>query len=250
VKAAGKIRIGIGGWVYPPWRGTFYPPRLPQAQELQYASRRLTAIEINGTFYGAQKPASYRRWHDETPEDFVFSLKGPRYATHRRDFAGIGAVFDRFFSGGVLELGAKLGPILWQFPPAMRFEADTIAGFLAALPHEAAGPRLRHVVEVRHRSFANPDFFALLRRHRVALALVEDDNFPRFDEATGDIFYARLRRCAEAEDTGYPASALDAWAAMLRERSAADDRDCFLYFINGAKVRAPAAAQALLARLG
>jgi uncharacterized protein YecE (DUF72 family) len=250
VTAAGTIRVGIGGWIYAPWRGTFYPAGLPQAQELHYASRRLTAIEINGTFYGAQKPASYRRWHDETPEDFVFSLKGPRFVTYRRDFTGVNAALDRFFRGGVLELGDKLGPILWQFPPTMRFEEGAFAGFLEALPREVAGRALRHVVEVRHASFAAPAFFALLRRHRVAIALVDDDNFPRFDEPTGDVVYARLRRCAAEEPTGYPPQALDAWAAMLRERSAGGTRDCFLYFIDGAKLRAPAAAQALLDRLG
>jgi uncharacterized protein YecE (DUF72 family) len=242
-----KIRVGIGGWVYPPWRGTFYPPKLPQARELAHASRQVTAIEINGTFYGAQKPASFRRWHDETPEDFVFSVKGPRFATHRPDLAAAGPSIDRFFATGVLELRDKLGPILWQFAPWSRFEEAGFAAFLELLPRNVDGREIRHVVEVRHRSFTSPSFADLLRRHRVTVALVDDDNYPAFDGVAGDFVYARLRRCAEAEVTGYPADALDGWAERFQKHAA--QRDCFVYFINGAKVRAPAAAQALLQRL-
>jgi uncharacterized protein YecE (DUF72 family) len=246
---AANIRVGIGGWVYPPWRGVFYPPGLPQARELAHASRQVTAIEINGTFYGAQKPASFRRWHDETPEDFVFSVKGPRFATHRSDLSAAGPSIDRFFASGVLELRSKLGPILWQFAPWMPFDEAGFAAFLELLPHQLDGRAIRHVVEVRHRSFASGLFADLLRRHQVAVALVDDDNHPAFDEITADFVYARLRRCAEAEPTGYPPDALDSWAERLRGQSAEVRRDCFLYFINGAKVRAPAAAQALLQRL-
>ena len=242
-----KIRVGIGGWVYPPWRGTFYPPKLPQARELAYASRQVTAIEINGTFYGAQKPASFRRWHDETPEDFVFSVKGPRFATHRPDLAAAGPSIDRFFGSGVLELRDKLGPILWQFAPWSRFEEAGFAAFLGLLPRNVDGREIRHVVEVRHPSFTSPAFTDLLRRHRATVALVDDDNYPAFDEVTGDFVYVRLRRCSEAEAMGYPADALDGWADRFRAHGV--QRDCFIYFINGAKVRAPAAAQALLQRL-
>src|SRR6516165_1984996 len=174
-----KIRIGTGGWVYPPWRRLFYPPGLRQADELAHASRQLTAIEINGTFYGAQKPASFRRWYEETPEDFVFSLKGPRFATHRPDLASAGPTFDRFFSSGVLELRDKLGPILWQFPPNMRVDEDALAAFIE-----------------------------LLRRRGVAL--VVDDSHPDF-ETTANFIYAHLRRCTLEEPTGYPSDALDAW---------------------------------------
>src|SRR5438128_10782080 len=152
----GQIRVGIGGWVFPPWRGSFYPPGLPQAQELAHASRHLTAIEINGTFYGAQKPASYQKWHAETPDDFVFSLKGPRFVTHRTELASAGSALDNFFSRGVLELRDKLGPILWQFAPTKRFDEADFAGFLELLPHNIDGRRVRHVVEARHASFAAP----------------------------------------------------------------------------------------------
>ena len=152
------IRVGVGGWVFAPWRGTFYPPGLPQARELEYASRHLTAIEINGTFYGSQKPASFRRWRDETPDDFMFSLKGPRFATHRRDLREAGASIERFFTSGVLELGDKLGPVLWQFPGTKRFEPEDFGAFLKLLPPSIEGRSMRHVVEVSHASFAAPAF--------------------------------------------------------------------------------------------
>jgi uncharacterized protein YecE (DUF72 family) len=241
-----KIRVGIGGWVYPPWRGVFYPPGLTQARELAHASRQVTAIEINGTFYGAQKPASFRRWHDETPEDFIFSVKGPRFATHRSDLATAGPSIDRFFASGVLELRDKLGPVLWQFAPWLRFDETGFASFLELLPHRIEDRTLRHVVEIRHPSFASASFTDLLRRHQVAVALVDDDKYPALDEITADFVYARLRRCAEGEPTGYPPEALDGWAERFRRQGR---RDCFVYFIDGAKVRAPAAAQALLQRL-
>jgi uncharacterized protein YecE (DUF72 family) len=244
----GTIRVGIGGWVFAPWRGVFYPPGLVQARELSHASRQVTAIEINGTFYGAQKPASFRRWYDETPDGFVFSVKGPRFVTHRRDLATAGPSIDRFFSGGVLELGAKLGPILWQFAPFMRFEEAAFAAFLALLPRGINGRALRHVVEVRHPSFATPAFTELLRCHGIVVALVDDEKYPAITETTGDFVYARLRRCAPDEPTGYTPPALDDWAARAGEWCA-DGRDCFVYFINGAKIRAPAAAVSLLGRL-
>jgi uncharacterized protein YecE (DUF72 family) len=244
-----KIRIGIGGWVYPPWRGTFYPPGLPQKNELAHASRRVTAIEINGTFYGSQKPASFRRWYDETPEDFVFSLKGPRYATHRSDLSTAAPSIERFFASGVLELRDKLGPILWQFAPRMAFDEAGFASFLKLLPRSLDNRAIRHVVEVRHRSFVSPVFIELLRQHRVAVALVDDANHPPFEELTGDFAYFRLRRCGENEPAGYPSSELDSWAARLLQLSAQTAQDCFLYFINGAKVRAPAAAEAFLQRV-
>jgi uncharacterized protein YecE (DUF72 family) len=244
----GTIRVGIGGWVFPPWRGVLYPAGLPQARELSHASRQVTAIEINGTFYGSQKPASFRRWHDDTPDDFVFSLKGPRFVTHRRDLATAGPSIDRFFASGVLELRAKLGPILWQFAPFLRFDETAFAAFLALLPCEIDGRALRHVVEVRHSSFAAPAFAELLRSHGVAAALVDDEKYPMLDDITADFVYARLRRCALDEPTGYSPDAFGDWAERARGWRAGG-RDCFVFFINGAKVRAPAAAQALIERL-
>ena len=243
---APQIRVGIGGWVYPPWRGVFYPAGLPQARELGYASRQLTTIEINGTFYGPQKPASFRRWHDETPEDFIFSLKGPRFATHRPDLAGAGSTIDRFLTSGILELRDKLGPILWQFPPGTPIDEDAFGAFLALLPDQIDGHALRHVVEVRRRSAATASFVELLRRHKVALVFGDNQPDP---EITADFVYAHLRRCSIDEPTGYPPDALDAWTQRLRERSAQYPCDVFVYFISGAKVRAPAAARALLQRL-
>jgi uncharacterized protein YecE (DUF72 family) len=244
----GAIRVGIGGWVFPPWRGTFYPKGTRQADELAYASRRVTAIEINGTFYRTQTPASFKKWHDETPDDFMFSLKGPRFLTYRGELASAEPYMQRFFDSGFLELGPKLGPILWQFAPTLQFDAADFAAFLALLPAELGGRAIRHVVEVRHPSFRTLEFFALSRDHRVAVAQVQDAKFPAFDELTADFVYLRLRRCSEKEETGYPAPALDDWAGRLRDW-AAEGRDCFLYFINGAKVRAPAAAKALISRL-
>ena len=261
-----QIRVGIGGWTFAPWRGTFYPKSLPQARELEYASRQLTSIEINGTFYGSQKPESFRRWRDETPENFVFSLKGPRFATHRRDLSDAGASIERFFTSGVLELGEKLGPILWQFPGTKRFEPENFGVFLKQLPATVEGQRIRHVVEVSHESFAVPEFIDLLRRHGVALALVDSADRPAVFDLAADFVYARLRRSTEEEPTGYPKSSLEAWANRFNTWAAGSEpkdlsrihpepappakmRECFVYFISGAKVRAPAAAQALIARL-
>jgi len=243
--AGPQIRVGVGGWVYPPWRGVFYPAGLLQARELHFASRELTTIEINGTFYGAQKPASFRRWHDETPEDFVFSLKGPRFATHRPDLASAGPTFDRFFSSGVLELRDKLGPILWQFP-GMPADEGAFGAFLELLPPSVDGHALHHAVELLGRKAASASVIDLLRRHKVAL--VAGDNPPDL-EPTAEFVYTHLRRCTEEEPAGYPPEALDAWAELIRKQSAQHACNCFVYFISGAKVRAPAAAQALLERL-
>jgi uncharacterized protein YecE (DUF72 family) len=262
----GQVRVGIGGWVFAPWRGTFYPKGLAQARELSFASRQLTSIEINGTFYGSQKPASFRRWHAETPDDFVFSLKGPRFATHRRALGEAGPSIERFFASGVLELGAKLGPVLWQFPGTARFDESNFAAFLALLPKTLDGRAIRHVVEVRHASFAVPAFIALLRQHGVAAALVDSDSHPPFHDVTADFVYARLRRTQADEPTGYPETGLKEWAARFRiwagggvpkdvkpidaaAKVAKAPRDVFVYFINGAKERAPAAAMALIKRL-
>jgi uncharacterized protein YecE (DUF72 family) len=249
MKNTGTIRVGIGGWVFPPWRGSFYPKGLPQSQELQHASRRLTAIEVNGTFYNAGRADSFRKWREETPDGFVFSLKGPRFVTHRNELAGAKDALDLFFSRGVLELGDKLGPVLWQFAPFKQFDAEDFAAFLGLLPREAGGRPLRHLVEVRHDSFRADAFIDLLREHRVAVAQVDDAKYPAFEAVTGDFAYLRLRRCAEAEPAGYSPEALDRWAEHAHAL-AAEGRDVFIYFINGAKVRAPHAAMALIKRLG
>ena len=259
------IRVGIGGWTYAPWRGVFYPKGLPQARELEHASQKLTSIEINGTFYGTQKPTSFRRWAEETPDDFVFSLKGPRYATHRRALAEAGESIERFFASGVLELKDKLGPVLWQLPPTKAFNADDFAAFLALLPPARDGRPIRHAVEVRHASFVTPDFVGLLRKHSVAPVLVDSDKHPMIADATTDFIYARLQRTSEKVKTGYPPAALDAWAKRAQawaKGGAPDDlstiagparskgkREVFIYMISGAKVRAPAAAMALIERL-
>lgn len=259
------IRVGIGGWVYAPWRGTFYPKGLPQVRELAHASRHLTSIEINGTFYSTQKPASFRRWAEETPDDFVFSLKGPRYATHRRALAEAASSIERFFASGVLELKHKLGPVLWQFAPTKAFDPDDFAAFLALLPKTLDGLAIRHAVEVRHASFVTADFVALLRKHAVAPVLVDSDKHPLIADVTSDFVYARLQRTSEKVKTGYPPAALDTWAKRAQafaKGGVPDDlgtlaaaprqkgkRDVFIYMISGAKVRAPAAAMALIERL-
>ncbi len=259
------IRVGIGGWVYEPWRGTFYPKGLQQSRELAHASQKLTSIEINGTFYGTQRPASFQRWAAETPDDFVFSLKGPRYATHRRVLAEAGSSIERFFASGVLELKHKLGPVLWQLPPTKAFNADDFAAFLALLPAKLDGRAIRHAVEVRHASFVTPDFIALLRRHSVAPVLVDSEKHPLIADVTSDFVYARLQRTSERLKTGYAPAALDAWAkrakAWAKGGVPADldtiadaprqkgKCDVFLYMISGAKVRAPSAAMALIERL-
>jgi uncharacterized protein YecE (DUF72 family) len=259
------IRVGIGGWVFKPWRGTFYPKGLPQARELEHASRAVTTIEINGTFYGSQKPASFQRWAAETPDDFVFSLKGPRFTTHRAKLAEAGSSVERFFASGVLELKSKLGPTLWQLPPTKAFEAEDFAAFLALLPQRLDGRPIRHAVEFRHPSFCVPEFVALMRKFSVAIALVDSDAHPLVADVTGDFVYLRLQRTEEEIATGYPPADLATWAkrarawaqgsapsdlATLAPPSAAESkRDVFVYMISGAKVRAPAAAQALLAKL-
>jgi uncharacterized protein YecE (DUF72 family) len=259
------IRVGIGGWVYEPWRGVFYPKGLPQARELEHASRQLTAIEINGTFYGTQKRESFQRWFAETPDDFVFSLKGPRFATNRRVLAEAGESIERFFGSGVLELKQKLGPIFWQMAPTKQFVPDDFAAFLALLPQKLDGRAIRHAVEVRHESFMTPDFVALLRKHAVAPVLVDSDKHPMIADVTSDFIYARLQRTQEKVTTGYAPADLDAWAkrAQAWEKGDAPDdlstiapatrsktkRDVFVFMISGAKVRAPAAAVALIERV-
>jgi len=245
----GQIRVGIGGWVFPPWRGTFYPKAVKQADELAHASRHVTAIEINGTFYRLQNPTSYKKWCDETPDDFVFSLKGSRFIAYRSDLSTAAPFMERFFASGMSELGPKLGPILWQFIPSLQFDEANVAAFLEALPKRLGNHRLRHVLEVRSRSFDTPAFIKLMEQHEAAIAWVEDAKVPLIERVTTDVVYARLRQCQEGEPAGYSPQALDQIAERFRAHAKAG-RDCFVYFINGAKVRAPHAAMALLERLG
>lgn len=265
MRAPSRIRAGTGGWTYAPWRSNFYPAGLVQRRELEYASRHVTAIEINGTFYGAQKPASYAAWRAQTPDGFRFSLKAPRYATERKELAGAGKTIRDFVFGGLAELGDRLGPINWQLPERKRFDRDDLAAFFSLLPRELDGAPLRHVIEVRDASFADPDYVALAREHDVATVFTDSPEYPSFADVTGDFVYARLRCCESAIPTGYSPQALDAWAERAREwarggepadlprvagaKPAAGERDVFIYFINGAKERAPAAAMALLDRL-
>jgi uncharacterized protein YecE (DUF72 family) len=261
-----RIRVGTGGWTFPPWRGSFYPPDLPQKRELEHASRKLSSIEINGTFYGAQKPESFMRWREETPDGFVFSLKAPRFATHRRVLAEAGASIERFLSGGVLELKDKLGPINWQMPATKQYEPTDFEAFLKLLPAEIDGQQLRHVVEVRHPSFMQPDFIALLRTYRIGVVLADHASHPRLPDPTASFVYARLQAASEQEATGYAPDALAQWAKRAKswvagrtpadlpliagpERNPPKSRDVFIYMINGFKPKAPAAAMALMERL-
>ncbi len=261
-----RIRVGVGGWTYEPWRNNFFPAGLPHSRELGYAGRQLTAIEVNGTYYGTLTAASFRKWHDETPDDFVFSLKASRYATNRRVLGEAGESIARFVESGISELGLKLGPIVWQFMPGKSFEAQDFEAFLALLPPHIDGRALRHVVDVRHESFMTPDYLALARRYQVATVFTDAEQFPSFADLTGGLVYARLMLSDAALATGYADAALDAWAERARLWAAGDTpddlpaleappargkpRDVFIYFINGAKEKAPAAAMALLARLG
>src|SRR3979490_215788 len=209
-------RVGLGGWVFKPWRGTFYPEGLQQARELEHASRAVTSIEINGTFYGSQKPESFRRWAAETPDDFVFSLKGPRFTTHRAVLAEAGPSIERFFGSGVLELKSKLGPVLWQLPPTKTFEAEDFAAFLGLLPQRLDGRPIRHAVEFRPPSFCVPECVALMRKFSAAIALVDSEAHPLIPDVTSDFVYLRLQRTQEEVDTGYPPEALSTWAKRAR----------------------------------
>ena len=266
MKAEGRIRVGVGGWTYEPWRKTFYPKGLAQARELEYASRQITAIEINGTFYRTQKPESFAKWRDETPEDFVFSLKAPRYTTIRKALGEAGAGIEAFVASGLTELREKLGPILWQFAPFKRFAPEEFETFLKLLPREIGGRPARHVLEPRHESFLSSEFIALARRYNCAIVFSDSEEYPSIGDVTADFVYWRLMRSQASIETGYSAPALEAWAKVARTFARGSEpkefprvaepipkggpRDVFVFFINGAKERAPAAACALLSCLG
>ena len=246
---AGRIRVGIGGWTFAPWRGVFYPKGTRQADELNFASRRLTAIEINGTYYSSQKPETFAKWAADTPDDFMFSVKASRFCTNRRVLAEAGESIERFFAQGVGELGDKLGPILWQFMATKAFAREDFAAFLRLLPPTLEGRALRHCLEVRHESFQDPAFVDLCRDHGVAICLADHSTYPMIAEPTADFVYARLMRGSDEIETCYEAADLDAWAARLNAL-AASERDVFAFFISSGKVRAPAGAMALIQRLG
>jgi uncharacterized protein YecE (DUF72 family) len=264
--AQGTIRIGVGGWTYEPWRGTFYPKTLPQKSELEHLSRELSSIEINGTYYGSQKPASFAKWREETPEGFVFSVKAPRFVMNRTVLASAGSTIARFFASGVMELKDKLGAINWQFLPTKKFDPADFNAFLALLPKEVAGRALRHAVEVRHASFRSPDFIALAREHGVAIVVAGDSEYPQIADPTATFVYARIMGTEAAQQLGYSSTGLDHWAARAcswasgaapdgldyvePRREYGKPRDVYLYVIGGHKLHNPAAAKSLIQRLG
>ncbi|HEY9056818.1 MAG TPA: DUF72 domain-containing protein [Aurantimonas sp.] len=264
---AAAIRAGIGGWTFEPWEGSFYPDGLPKKRQLEYAASKLTTIEVNGTFYRSQKPETFAKWASETPDGFVFSLKAPRYAVNRKVLAEGGESIDRFVRSGIVELGDKLGPILWQLAATKRFDPDDFGAFLQLLPKEIDGVRLRHAVELRHESFVNPEAVALCRDAGAAIVYAESADYAEIADVTSDFVYARLQKGNADIETGYPSEALDRWAERARLWAAGgepDDlpradpatsapktpRDVFVYFIREGKVRAPHAAMALMNRLG
>lgn len=263
---AGKIRVGIGGWTFEPWRGPFYPEGWPKARELEYASAHVTAIEINGTFYSTQKPATWADWAKRTPDDFMFTVKASRFCVNRRRLCEGSESIDRFVNQGIAELGPKLGPILWQFAATKQFDPEDLSGFLDMLPRSVAGVPLRHAIEPRHESFRDARLVEMARKANVAIVFADADKYPQFADPTADFTYARLQNAREDEPTGYSPAELDIWAQTVEswakgERPAGYSyvdssasghgaaRNVFVFMINGAKVRAPAAAMALIERL-
>jgi len=260
----GRIRIGVGGWNYDPWRGAFYPKDVSPARELEYASRRLTSIEIDSTYYGGKTPQIFRTWRDATPDDFVFAVKGSRFVTNRRVLAEAGTSIERFFQTGVTELKQKLGPINWQFAKTKRFDPDDFGAFLALLPRSVDGVTLRHAVEVRNDSFRTPEFVDLVRRQGVGVVIAGDSDFPLIPDVTASFVYARIMGTQEEDACGYSDAALSAWAERARTWAAGrapkdldpeapapsvQSREVFLYVIAGFKPRNPLAALALIDKL-
>jgi len=262
---SGEIRVGIGGWTFEPWRGgTFFPEKHPKSRELEFASRKVTTIEINGTYYSTQKPTTFRKWHDETPDDFVFAVKANRFTTNRKVLADAKPSIDMFLKSGLSELRQKLGPILWQFAPTKKFDAADFEGFLALLPRTLDGITLRHALEVRHESFAVPEFVAVARKHGAAIVYAHHATYPEIADITADFVYARLQQTAAKVETGYTTAEIKKWAAIAQgwadgkvdknlptvgKPAKPAPTDAFVYFISGAKERNPAAAIALLKAL-
>jgi len=246
-----RIHVGVGGWTFEPWRDNFYPAGLPHSKELHYASRQLTAIEVNGTFYSTFKPPTFAKWRDETPEGFVFSLKAHRFATHRKDLGTAREGVQHFVGSGIAELGDKLGPIVWQFMPTKQFVADEVDAFLKLLPREVQGRPLRHVLDVRHASFATDAYLELLQKHDATTVYTDSEKFPAIPHARSDLSYLRLMRSEADCPTGYAPEALQGWVKGARDWTALGaGKEAFVFFINGAKERAPAAAQEFLKLLG
>jgi uncharacterized protein YecE (DUF72 family) len=267
-----KVRVGIGGWDFAPWRETFYPKDVPRKKALEYASSQVNSIEINGTFYRTAKPEHFASWAAQTPDDFIFAVKASRYATNRKVLGEAGESIERFIDSGLNELGDKLGPILWQLAPTKQFDRDDLEAFFKLLPATLGKRKLRHVLDVRHDSFLCADYLTLARRHKVATVFTDSPNYPSLADLTGDFVYARLMNAHSDIATGYSAPALKEWAAHAREwqsggqppglpyidtaaadakaKAKAKARSVFVYFINGAKERAPAAATGLIALLG
>jgi uncharacterized protein YecE (DUF72 family) len=245
-----RIHVGVGGWTYEPWRDNFFPKGLPHSQELHYASRHLTAIEVNGTYYSTFKPATFAKWRDETPDDFVFTLKANRFATNRKVLATAGDSIQRFVGSGIAQLGDKLGPLVWQFMPTKQFDAADFEAFLKLLPPAVEGRPLRHVLDVRHESFLSPEYLPLARRYGCATVHTDSDKFPAIADAQSELAYIRLMRSEADRPTGYRPELLDLWARGARAWvDKAPAKEAFVVLINGAKERAPAAAMELLRRL-
>lgn len=263
--AEGPIHIGVGGWDFDPWRGTFYPAGLPRTRQLQHLGTRLNATEINATFYKLQTPELFERWGRMVPAGFKFAIKASRFCTNRKNLGDAAEAIGKFCAQGFTELGDKLGPILWQLAPTKIFNADEISAFLALLPASRDGVRLRHAIEVRHDSFRCREFVALARASQVAIVFAAHDSYPEIADLSADFVYARLQQAKEGEPAGYAPDTLDRWAAVTRgwARGESPDglhyvseapapempREVFAFFIAGDKVRNPAAAEALMARL-
>lgn len=264
---SGTIRTGIGGWTFDPWEGTFYPEKLPKKKQLEFASRELTAIEVNGTYYSSQKPATFAKWASEVPDGFVFSLKASRFCTNRKVLAEAGESVGKFLGQGITELGSHLGPILWQFMATKKFEPDDFEAFLALLPKEQDGIPLRHVVEPRHTSFCVPEFIDMLARHGVAAVCADHQDYPMFADVTADFVYARLQKGTDDVKTCYPEGEIAQWGDRLKtyaaggtpkdlrpvateRRPQAVPRDVFAFFISGGKVNAPNGARRLQQAVG
>jgi len=263
---AGQIRAGMGGWTFEPWEGTFYPEKLPKKQQLQFAARQVPTIEINGTYYRGQTPETFAKWAADTPEGFVFSVKGNRFVTNKKVLGQAGESMQKFWDTGVHELGDRLGPVVWQFAPTKKFEPDDFEAFLQLLPDKTGGVALRHVLEVRHASFAVPEFVALAKKYKAAICYAHHHDYPEIADVTADFVYARLQKGEDSVPTAYTPKELDRWADRAMEwaeggqpddlpladpasRPRQEPRDVFLYIIHEGKIRAPQGAMALMERL-